>query len=75
MADFDNGLPPQGTDVSANGINSVLICKSEVSADDAFNVSSVVMEKKDVTDSPLSRIAGVLLEQEEAGYRNRNMFL
>lgn len=75
MADYDNGLPPQGTDVSANEISSVLIAKSDISAGDEFSVSSVVLEKKDATDSPLSQITGVLLESEDVERRNRCMFL
>lgn len=75
MADFDNGLPPQGIDVSANEVNAVLITKSEVTEADVFKVSSVVLEKKDVTDSPLYQITGAFLDKQEAEYHNRCMFL
>lgn len=68
MADFDNGLPPQGTNVSDSEINSVLIASSEVTKSDTFNVSSVLLETEDVTYSLPSQIASVLIGKEASDY-------
>lgn len=68
MADFDNGLPPKGTDITANEINSVLIGKSEVTKSDVFNVSSVVLETEDVADLLPNQITSVLIGKEASRY-------
>lgn len=75
MADFDNGLPPEGVDATASNVNSVLFEKQEVADSNAYNVSSVILEKKDVVDSPLSQVSGILLDKIETERRNRSMFL
>ena len=65
MADFDNGLPPQGKDVSKSEINAVLINKEEV-GDDAYRISSVLMNKVEVEESATFSISRIVLDKAEA---------
>jgi hypothetical protein len=46
MADFDNGLPPQGTDVSDDSINSVSIATGELIESEGGRVTGVVVDKE-----------------------------
>ncbi|MBK5721838.1 hypothetical protein JGH11_13240 [Dysgonomonas sp. Marseille-P4677] len=75
MADFENGLPPEGVDVSNMKINAVLIGKSEVSGNaDAYKVSAVLIDKSEVQKQQVNQISAVLIDKEPAG-RNSSMFL
>ncbi|GHV39656.1 hypothetical protein FACS1894179_04890 [Bacteroidia bacterium] len=75
MANFDNGLPPQGTDVSDNSINSVSISTGELIESEGGRVTGALVSTGELIESEGGRVTDILLEQEDAEYRNRCMFL
>lgn len=46
MADFDNGLPPVGTDVTDNSVSSVNISSSDAEQTDEKRIGSVNISKE-----------------------------
>ncbi|GAB6007482.1 hypothetical protein [Dysgonomonas reticulitermitis] len=75
MADFDNGLPPQGTDMSGSEISSVLIDKTDVGEGVANSISAVLLDKEEVQEGEVWSVSNILIDKQDAEYRNRNMFL
>lgn len=46
MADFDNGLPPVGTDVTDNGVNSANISSSDAEQDNEREVAGLFVSNE-----------------------------
>lgn len=74
MAEFDNGLPPEGIDISDKKISAVLIDKAEAEEADAHKISAVLINKSEPEEAESYKISAVLIGKEPAG-RNRSMFL
>lgn len=75
MADFDNGLPPQGTDISGSGISSVLIDKTDVEEGVANAISAVLLDKEEAQEGEVWSVSNILIDKQDAEYRNRCLFL
>ncbi|WP_029902289.1 hypothetical protein [Prevotella sp. 10(H)] len=74
MADLENGLPPQGADISDKQLNVVLIDKSDAEDSEISGISLVMVEKQNAEDSEIPRISVISIDTSPAG-RNWATFL
>lgn len=75
MADFDNGLPPQGTDISGSEVSSVLIDKAGVEEGVANSISAVLLDKEQAQEGEVWSVSNIFIDKQDADYHNRCMFL
>lgn len=67
MADFDNGLPPVGTDITDNAVSSVNISSSEAEQADEKRISSVNISSSEAEQTDEKRIGSVNISKESMG--------
>lgn len=65
MAEFDNGLPPQGIDATEYEINSVLLSKEDPE-ENAQAISAVLIAKEEAQEASVSSISAVLMDKTDA---------
>jgi hypothetical protein len=70
MADFDNGLPPEGTDVTDNRVSSVNVSSSDVGDTDIRDISGVTVSSSDVDAIDIRDINGVMVSMEKSPNNN-----
>jgi cystathionine beta-lyase family protein involved in aluminum resistance len=75
MTDFDNGLPPDGTDISDGSINSVSIATGELIESEGGRVTGAMVATGELITSEGGRVTGVMVGKEEYIGRNSIMFL
>lgn len=75
MADFDNGRPPQGTNVADSSISSVFIDNSEATESDNTAISAVMIDSGEAGASRNLEINQVLVDKEDYPGTNTYMFL
>lgn len=66
MAEFDNGIPPVGTDVTNESISAILLTK-EVYVEDVEEkqISSILLEKTEfIDDTEIRQINSILMSKE-----------
>lgn len=65
MAEFDNGLPPQGIDTTEYEINSIRLSKEEPD-ENAQTISAVLIGKEEAQEASISSISAVLMDKTAA---------
>ena len=75
MADFDNGLPPHGTDITESEISAVLIDKAKVEVGGVYSINAVIMEKEGAQEGEVWSVSAILIDKQDADYQNKYMFL
>ncbi|GAB6120996.1 BACON domain-containing protein [Dysgonomonas termitidis] len=66
MADFDNGLPPYGTDISGDSVSSVNITGAVAEDPEIEDINSVNVSSSDYEEPELENIKGVFVTSEES---------
>ncbi|MFV0310528.1 MAG: hypothetical protein ACK5KN_02625 [Dysgonomonas sp.] len=67
MADFDNGLPPVGTDVTDNSVSSVNISSSDAAGVDIKDINSVNVSNSDADVLSVRKVSGLFISNEISG--------
>lgn len=67
MADYDNGLPPEGIDVSDKSVQAVNYEKKGINTFNSSAVSSVGIVKDAATEHTKTAIQSINLQKEPAG--------
>ncbi|GAB6122262.1 hypothetical protein [Dysgonomonas termitidis] len=74
MADLDNGLPPEGIDVTDNRISSVNIGRADADNMNINDINSINISSLKVDVQSVRKVSAILVSTEPAG-RNIAMFL
>lgn len=74
MADFDNGLPSEGIDVTDNRIISVNIGKSDADTININDINSINISSSNVDTQSVKKVYAILFSTEPTG-KNTAMFL
>lgn len=67
MADFDNGLPPDGTDVTGNSVTSVNVSSSDGDKASTRDISSVNVSSSDADVLSVRKVSGLFISNEISG--------
>ncbi|MBF0649169.1 BACON domain-containing protein [Dysgonomonas sp. GY75] len=67
MADYDNGLPPEGTDISDDRVGSVAFGSTADSPEDTSHIGSVAFGSEEDNPEDTSHIGSVAYDVEESG--------
>lgn len=67
MADFDNGIPPEGTDISDDHIGSVAYDSTADNAEDSSHIGSVAFASAEDNPEDTSHIGSVAYDAVESG--------
>ena len=79
MADYENGLPPEGTDITDEKVNAVAVNKRSCGAESPQSVGSVAVSIRDYTivgaNAEDAGVKSVLLTRKELSGQNFTTFL
>lgn len=67
MADFDNGIPPEGTDIQDDHVGNVAFDSAAENTEDAPHTGSIAFESAEEDTGATPHAGSVALETEESG--------